>query len=446
MEIKSIHLKGMSSVTNFLSKPVYVKFQSIQLDLQSLRSFYSFYLAKLYKREMQNTISSYREDEIWDYLVDNYNLEDLSCLKSRSQSKYLLSDKRVVMYAKYMTINMQLKADLELLQRTLEYKENIEAIEELLSTIKENTRPRNISPAGHVKDGHISYRPKYDISKVGILEAGSKRKVLSYSIHEVYYSHLNKLFSDIIPKDEYSTWSFFRDKSRAMTAPFLQGVLDGNICATSRLGRKVQDAYILMQRHRGKNFIFEESLADRLRYLEQTYKTISVNNNFEVLGIDDYNLYYSKNKPLTTKRTKYEVEILTGYYVYDYDKQELMPTINRLLGITGEFSRENRSNAKYPTMLYNAEGDLVEMYRVEDVYDIADDMLEEQPNTHRSLLGLVNTLYKADNLSTNLSELLHKETKKFATQADIYYQYAVEYASEQREFAKQAKAAQADAN
>lgn len=442
MEINSKHLKGMSNVTNFLSQSVYVKFQSIQLDLQSLRSYYSLYLMKLYKKEMQNTASSYRPDEVWEYLIDNYELKELEGLKSFSKNKYLLTDVKVIQYANMRAKNTNLKTDLDLIQKVLDYKQNIESIELLLSTIKENTRPRNISPAGSVKDGHISYRPKYDISKLGVLKAGNRRKILSESIHEVYYKHLNKLFSTIIPKEQYNTWTFLENQTRNIDSFYLQGILENNIRATTTLGKKVQDAYILMQRHRGRDFLFEESLEDRLKYLDTIYADLSKDDIYTVLGIDDYQLYYAKSeiKPeqpdaITTKkakvkRVKYEVSILTGYYVYDYDKQEVLPDINRLLGITGEFSRENRTDAKYPTLLYNNEGELVEMYRVEDTYDLADDDIVVPKQKHKSVLPIVNTLFASDDLSTRISELEHIETHKFASQASYYFQYIQKYYDE----------------
>lgn len=413
--------KGMSNVTDFLEQPVYVRFPYIQLDLQSIRSHLGFYLTQLMKKEMQDTASSYREDEVWEYLVDNYDLSDLKYLLSYTRKEYLLTNQTVLAYASMMATSQQLKQDLNLISTVLRYRENMLSIEGLLANIKNNTRPRRLSPSGYVVDGHIEYRPKYDITKASILETAGNGRIEAQSLHEVYYDYLT-----IAVGVQENDWHFLKGLNRKVEAYYLQGILDGHIRATTEVGKQVQDYLIKEQVRKGKNLLYIETVDARLALADNLFNELT-EKGYELRGLNDFVIYYSQKPADDKTRQKHEVEVLTGVYVWDYDNEVELPVINRLLGLTGEFSRINRSNHDYPTYILDAQGDLIEMWRVEDTYDISYEDLDPGQTVSKQMSTKVNTLYNADRLTDNPQLLKHVETKRYETQLELYYKYTYEY-------------------
>lgn len=414
--------QGMSRLTDFINQSVYVRFPYIQLDLQSTRSYYSYYLTQLMVKEIQDTVSSYRVDEVWEYLYDNYDLEELKGLYSWSTKKYLLTNQKVIDYASILAKNTKLKEDLQLLSDVIRYKDNIADIEELLASIKNNERPRNISPAGYLNNGRIKYRPKYDVTKANVLEVAGNSKVNARYICDEYYNELSRIVG--LTDD----WVFLEGMSRRTEVYYLEAILDGHIRATTKEGIKVQDEYTRLKSVKGVDFLYIATQEARIKEYDKVFEELTADNK-EVKGLNDYVIYYSE--VLTSeaqRRPKYEASIITGLYAYDFDNQEILPTINRILGITGEFSRINTSECKYPTMVIDSNYNLVEMWRVEEVYDIAFEDFEisdKEPLT--SPYQEVSHLLKSDTLNVNINEISRVENKKIYNQIDLYGIYAQMY-------------------
>lgn len=413
--------KGMSLVTDFLEQPVYVRFPYIQLDLQSLRSHLGFYLVQMMKKELQDTASSYRPDEVWEYLMDNYDLSELQYLKSHTRKEYTLTDHLVVAYAMLQTKNAQLKQDLNLISTVLKYKNNIKDIDTLLSSIKSITRPRKLTPSGYVKNGHITYRPKYDVTKANIINSGGNSNVSSESLYSIYYDYLT-----VLSTSEVTNWTFIEGLTRKIESFYLPRILDGTIRATSKEGLRIQDLLLAEASAKGKDLIFIETLTERLAYCDEAYNRLE-QEGYELRGLNDFDLYYSPKPVADKRRQKHEVEIITGLYVYDYDKQIELPVINRLIGLTGEFSRVMRTPQLYPTLIYDNDGEVIEMWPVEDTYDIAHDDIAVVNKVSRQMSQKVQTLYHADTQTSNTQLIKRIENKRLTYQMGLYINYTNEY-------------------
>lgn len=426
-KIKNKIVKGFSEVTDyFLNKPVYVRFPFIQLDLQSLRSYYSFHLVQMMKKEMQNTASSFRKDEVWEYLLDNYELEELLLLRNFKTKEFDIKNVRIVDYVRTQTKNTDLKNDLNLIARVNDCYNTIKDIEELLASIKNNVRPRTISPAGYIEDGHILYRPKYDLTKENIVKLNSKEEIKKFNIFYIYYNFFNRLFGNsIIPVQSKDNWTFIEGFTREVEGYYLKSILSNEIEATSEIGKAVQKAYMKEQKRKGQDFIYIETLDERINALDFKYKELTRDEMLEIRGINDFMIYYTKVYPEPHGRKPvHEVPIITGLYTYDYDNEVELHILNRILGITGEFSRINYSNSSYPTYVLNNEGVFEPMYRVEEYYDIAyEDLIVENIEKINSPYSMVQQLLLSDRLDTNEKDLRHFEQKKIETQADMYQMY-----------------------
>lgn len=435
--------KGYSKMTDFLTKKVYVRFPNLHLDLQSLNSFYNYGLMCMAKRGIQCTASTYEEDDIWDYLSTNYNVnKDLKYLKSFSTMTYTLNNVAMLKYAALNADSKDLKKDLTLLANTCELKENIRAIEDLFVDVSDNSSPRTISPSAYIRNGHIFFRPRYDVTRSVIVELAGETKVEKTYYTGVYYDQLSYILGDMFehsPKDDITTWTFLKGLTREEEAPYLKDILYGNIEATSMYGKKIQLKYFKLQSDRGENFLFLDTLEKRRSMLDWLYENFK-SRNIDIKGLNDYCVYYKRKSKeeasnLTNskeiesgvkprhKRVKHNVIVLTGYYVYDYDNKTMLKNpINRILGITGEFSRKPEYEGQYPYDLINDDGEFEYFYRVNKTEDLVLDDLKQNPVQFNGFASdLTDSLVASDNLSTDLEKLKRVEKTKYYQQIPNYW-------------------------
>ena len=441
--------KGYLKMTDFLSQKIYVRFPNLHMDLQSLNSMYSLSLMKIAKRGIQRTPSMYDEEDIWEYLLDNYTLKELSVIKSSSRMKFILDRSIILSYAIKITENSELKKDLKMLYNCVKLKENIDQLEEFLSSTVDNTLPRTVSPTAYVRQGHILYRPKYDLTShliVNLTNPKSKVNVVYFT--QPYYTYLTtQLWSSLSEEathDQFTTkdWTFLEGYNRVEESEYIEAILDGDIKATSKVGSEMQRMYFRLQSVRGTDVMFINTIEERRKALNALYDKLE-SKGMEVRGLNDFAVYCSpllekkessskfisitelpdkKNelKSHRRKRVKHKVRILTGYYVFDSDNKEYLPDINRVLGYSGEFSREPQYENQLPYHLVNNENEYEYFYRVEEDASIyLTDLKSYSYEGNNS--SIISTLRETDKLSTNINNIQRIETAPDTTQVEKYW-------------------------
>lgn len=446
--------KGYTLMTDFLSKKIYVRFPYLHMDLLSLNSLYSFSLLKMAKSGLQRTPSMYDEDDIWATLLKRYGLKSLKNLKSDSKKKYILDNSTILHYAMSTTDNAQFKEDLKLMYTSIKLRENIKELESLLSSTVDNNLPRCISPTAYIKKGHIQYRPKYDLTSSLIISLTQETQINTAYYTSVYYKFLTKYCWDELDPKKMETWSFIEGKTRNEESEYLESILNGDIKATSKEGIYIQDKYFFLQNVKGEDFMFMETIEERRKILDSLYRGFE-SKNIEVKGLTDYCVYF-RNKPVEEKkdkfiglddvsktqselkssrrkRVKHKVRIVTGYYVFDTDEKEYLPVINRILGISGEFSREPQYDGQLSYQLINNDYEYEHFYRVEEDPCIYLDDLDTY-DYRGTNSEIISTLVETGKLSTNLRDIQRIETEKDDVQVSKYWDECLKYEGERLEY------------
>ncbi len=444
-------IKGYSQMTDFLNNKIYVRFPNLHKDLQSLNSLYGFSLMKLAKSGLQRTPSIYDEYDLWNNLVKMYGINNLIYLKSDTRKKYILNDSIILSYAMSKATDPELKEDLKLMYNCVKLRENIKELEELLSATVDNNLPKTISPTAYIKQGHIVYRPKYDLTSHLLLSLKEGESVKILPATKPYYNYLTKKLGSTLDSKDVDNWTFLEGYSREEESTYLESILKGDIKATSTVGRLIQTQYFKKQTIYGMDFMFIDTLDERRDTLDKLYTELD-KHNLEVKGLTDFAVFFAlKQEPVTPKseqqkfigitgsdngnnelkaprrkRVKHRVRVLTGFYVYDMDNKEFLPVINQVLGYSGEFSREEQYEGQLSYTLINQDYEYEDFYRVEDDYAL---YLEEIPTYDYKGFNseVISTLKTAGQLKTSIASLQRTETEKFEMQVQKYWGDANKY-------------------
>lgn len=323
----------------------------LRTRLMSIRSLLHYLSYQIYDRGITLTPSYVRNDEVNKYLVDEYGSEALEALRSYSFGRYESDNYLMLEFASLVVTNPDLKSDLDLLSsyyRTRETEKNISMYLSKKRSLKGNVL---VKPFAKFEYGRVKFKGVNDLSyHDNYYTVGNAKEVF---VSHIFYDALADYAG--VPKNR--EWTFRTELTREQESKYIMLIIDGSIEPNTEVGRKVHDAYMEIVTTRTPNYIFEETYLRRLEEIDEVTQKI-LDAGKQIKGVTDYSVIYEDSGEEIT-----HVPVYVGYYAWDNDYGEPLDDINRLIGCSGEFTREPiPDRLPYEVTI---DGRTVDMYRVE---------------------------------------------------------------------------------